>query len=155
MEIQVDREPDVVAGDGRLIALLDLANDAEARVDLEPTRTRDTPELALENPLDASLPDLVVELVGLGVLRFGGNLSPFLLPFGAVYRADVAQEVGGQRTVRIRPDRAFDNLDPRKLVRPFADEDEQFRVHVNRYGNAFVGTVGLVIKFVRDRFDLD
>ena len=154
LEIDVDREVEVGSRHGIATELDPLADDLAAVVDLEVADPGDPPQDVLEDALHAGLPDLVAQLVE---LRIGGvAVDAFVGHLELVERdrADIAEQVRGQAAERIAAHGARDHLDTGELIGPFAHEDEEVGVDVDRDGNHVEGPVLLAVHLAADRVDL-
>ena len=125
LDSEVERQADVVARNG--VAMEQSAHDAVGAVDLETRLARHSAQPLLVEQLDAALADLVARAVVLALAR---------VELVLVDLADVAEEVRGERSVRIG---AFGNalrLDAREVFGVLADVDDRFltRLVHDRHG---------------------
>ena len=145
---------------------LSISRTGSAGVDLEPPTARRSAQLVFEDQLDTGLPDLVVELVGLGafsglagerdvsVLPLTIDLLVRPFPLSSRNRADIAEQVRGETPVWVAPHGPFKYLDAGELVGSLGQENEQFGVDVDRHRDALEWPVGRVLVLGPDVLDL-
>ena len=104
-------------------------------VDLQHTGPGNTAQLELEDPLDTGLPDLAVQLVGLGVLRLGIEIGVRLFLLRSSDRSHVTQKVRGEAPVGIAADCSLLHTDAGKLVRTLPEKHHELGVDVDRNRN--------------------
>ena len=135
LELEVDRQLDVLAVDRRLVA--ELADDAVVGVDLVDDLAPLAVEGVLHRQLDAGSPNLlavdgrVVTEVLVVLLVVGGD------------RPHVPDHVAGQRSVRVVPPPALDDRDARKVLAALLDRHRHVGRHALLQRQRLVAAVAL------------
>ncbi len=139
LDVEVEREPQIVTGLGRL--RIELTEDLAVRVDEEPLLPRLPSKPSFVRGFDACPADQVRgTVVG----------EPGLVDLASLYLADPSDEVRAQHALRIVPDALFDDLDPFELLRLLPDLEVHLFRHELGDGNGLVAVVQLRVQLLAE-----
>ena len=146
LQVDVDGQHDVVAGDGGEEQVVAFPHDPTQAVDLDDAPAGHAAQVVLEEQFDARLADLVAQCV---VLAPRGPAVPVL---GVVEGPDPAEEVACEVPVEVAPHRRVHDPDARVLVGTFPEKDQQVLTDVDRHRHVVVEAVGGILE---RRLDVD